>query len=57
KNGVDLEQKYSKDLNAVDFCEKHAVFKDLVSEMNGKSSAFDLLEHLCNNNLQETFPN
>ncbi|KAL3280854.1 hypothetical protein HHI36_004083 [Cryptolaemus montrouzieri] len=47
KNGADLARKYSKDLNAVDFCQKLPVFKDLVSELNEKSSAFDLLQHLC----------
>ncbi|KAL4702816.1 hypothetical protein ACJJTC_003974 [Scirpophaga incertulas] len=57
KNGADLARKYSKDLNAVDFCQELSVFKDLVTEINEKSSAFDLLQHLCKNDLQEAFPN
>ncbi|KAL4704090.1 hypothetical protein ACJJTC_018533 [Scirpophaga incertulas] len=47
KNGADLARKYSKDLNAVDFSQELSVFKDLVTEINEKSSAFDLLQHLC----------
>lgn len=57
KNGANLAQKYSKDLNAVDFCQELAVFKELVTEINEKSSAFDLLQHLCKHDLQEAFPN
>lgn len=60
KNRADLARKYSRDLNAIDFCQELAVFKKqapLVIGISEKTSAFDLLQHMCKHDLQEAFPN